>query len=187
VRLATVRAGNVIGGGDWAKDRIVPDCMKAWSRSEKVTIRSPYATRPWQHVLEPLSGYIWLACKLRDDESLNGESFNFGPKAEQNRTVLDLIDKLSKYWDFNKAEEAYEYVEMKKFKEAGLLKLNIDKALFHLDWEPNLNYEQTIRFVSEWYFRYYRDNPGDMYDFTMEQLEEYEHVAIENDLIWTGE
>ena len=99
VRLASVRAGNVIGGGDWADYRIVPDCIKAWIKGESVEIRSPKATRPWQHVLEPLSGYLTIAKKLCEDINFNGESFNFGPKAEYNKTVMELINDLSKNWN----------------------------------------------------------------------------------------
>ena len=94
VKVAVGRAGNVIGGGDWAEDRIVPDCVRAWSRGESVEIRHPQATRPWQHVLEPLSGYLLLALSLAHDADLNGEPFNFGPPAQQNYAVAELLDKI---------------------------------------------------------------------------------------------
>lgn len=184
VRLASVRAGNVIGGGDWAKDRIVVDCMKAWSENKKVTIRSPKATRPWQHALEPLSGYLTTAVALHQNKELNGESFNFGPKSEQNHTVLKLLKDLSKYWDFKDEKDAFVVTDNIAFHEAGLLKLNCDKALFHLKWEPNLNYDQTIKFVSEWYFNFYRGDT-DMFDFTHYQLEEYQENALKQHIIWT--
>ena len=100
VRLAVARAGNVIGGGDWAQDRIVVDCVEAWNEPKSVEIRSPGATRPWQHVLEPLSGYLNLGQALYNDKGLNGESFNFGPRAEQNHTVVELLKDLSEYWNF---------------------------------------------------------------------------------------
>ena len=95
VKLSIARAGNVIGGGDWAKDRIVVDCMKAWSENKKVEIRAPKATRPWQHVLEPLSGYLNLGQELYNNPKLHGEAFNFGPRAEQNHTVEELLIDLS--------------------------------------------------------------------------------------------
>ena len=99
VRIVSARAGNVIGGGDWAADRIVPDCVRAWSRGEIVKLRSPYAIRPWQHVLEPLSAYLNLASSLNDTPNLHGEAFNFGPSFENNHTVFDLVQEMGKYWD----------------------------------------------------------------------------------------
>jgi CDP-glucose 4,6-dehydratase len=184
VRIASGRAGNVIGGGDWSKDRIVPDCMRAWSKGEKAIIRSPYSTRPWQHVLEPLSGYIWLAATLSEQAALNGESYNFGPKPEQNHTVLNLIDSLSKHWKFEKVEDAYEYQKMEKFKEAGLLKLNCDKALGDLAWEATLDYKQTIRMVSEWYFKFNED-PSQLFNLTNSQIKEYEELAADKGIEWS--
>ena len=91
VKISSARAGNVIGGGDWSEDRIVPDCIKAWSKGEIVQLRSPSSTRPWQHVLEPLSGYLLLGSKLYNNDSLHGESFNFGPQIAENNSVLDLV------------------------------------------------------------------------------------------------
>ena len=145
VRIASARAGNVIGGGDWAKDRIVVDSVLSWTAEEPVKIRSPQATRPWQHVLEPLSGYLWLGANLAANERLNGESFNFGPRAEQNRRVVELIADIFKYW--NADFECYEITGNLPFHEAGLLKLNCDKALFHLGWEPTLFYRECVEMV----------------------------------------
>jgi len=184
VRLATGRAGNVIGGGDWAKDRIVVDCMKNWSEGESVEIRSPSATRPWQHVLEPLSGYLTLGQQLHGNAALHGHSFNFGPRAEQNRTVLDLLSDLSGYWNFESVADAYRVTGNVPFHEAGLLKLNCDKALFHLRWEANLYYEELVRMVSEWYYAFYKEG-GDMYAVTMDQLARYEDAAVNRGLVWT--
>jgi CDP-glucose 4,6-dehydratase len=184
VRLATGRAGNVIGGGDWAKDRIVVDCMKSWSEGRKVEIRSPSATRPWQHVLEPLSGYLALGAALVENPALSGQSFNFGPRSEQNRTVLELLEDLSRYWNFENSGDAYEVTGNIPFHEAGLLKLNCDKALFHLRWEATLSYQECVKFVSEWYYSYYREQQ-DMYKLTLDQIEEYEAHAIERGIRWT--
>ncbi|MEZ9158450.1 CDP-glucose 4,6-dehydratase [Vibrio lentus] len=184
IKMATGRAGNVIGGGDWAKDRIVVDCMKNWSVHNPVEIRSPSATRPWQHVLEPLSGYLTLGQKLHSNYSLNGESFNFGPKAEQNRTVLELLKDLSSYWGMTDVNEAYSVTGNIPFHEAGLLKLNCDKALFHLGWEANLYYKECVRFVSEWYYSYYKENT-DMFDFTVLQINEYEKLAVKREISWS--
>ncbi len=182
--IATGRAGNVIGGGDWAKDRIVVDCMKKWSQGERVEIRSPAATRPWQHVLEPLSGYLTLGQKLANNIKLNGESFNFGPKSEQNRTVLNLLQDLSYRWEFKDEEEAYAVTDNIPFHEAGLLKLNCDKALFHLNWEANLEYSTCVEYVADWYFSFYKGNE-DMYNLTLQQIGDYESQAVSKGLVWT--
>ena len=99
VRITSARAGNVIGGGDWSEDRIVPDCIRAWSNSGTVKLRSPKSTRPWQHVLEPLSGYLTLASILYNDQSLNGQSFNFGPAVTESHSVLELVEKMGDSWE----------------------------------------------------------------------------------------
>lgn len=186
IRLTTGRAGNVIGGGDWAKDRIVVDCMKFWSEGRSVDIRSPSATRPWQHVLEPLSGYLTLGQQLYSNKDLHGQSYNFGPKSEQNRTVLQLLEDLSQYWNFSDVSKAYNVTGNIPFHEAGLLKLNCDKALFHLKWEANLYYRECVQFVSEWYYSFYKEKEN-MFDFTMNQISRYEDIAKERKLIWTKE
>jgi CDP-glucose 4,6-dehydratase len=184
VKVATTRAGNVVGGGDWAKDRIVPDCMRAWSKNEIVEIRSPRATRPWQHVLEPLSGYLTLGQQLYSQENINGESFNFGPSAQHSHTVEDILRDMSKYWDIEDPSKAYKITDNIKFHEAGLLKLNCDKALFHLKWVPTLNYEQLVAFTGSWYFSFYKDQEN-MFDFTLAQIRKYEQIAISKENQWT--
>ena len=184
VRLAVARAGNVIGGGDWAKDRIVADCMEAWSKKKLVEIRSPEATRPWQHVLEPLSGYLNLGQKLYEDKNLNGEGFNFGPRAEQNYTVKQLLENLSEYWHFKNIDDAFKVTNNIPFHEAGLLKLNCDKALFYLKWQANLEYKDTIKFTSEWYYDFYNSDKN-ILDKTISQISEYENMAKIKGLVWT--
>lgn len=186
VRLASARAGNVIGGGDWAQDRIVADCARSWSEGRAVSIRSPLATRPWQHVLEPLSGYLALGAALASGKGpeYHGESFNFGPRAEQNHTVEDLLKDLSKYWDLGAPSAYYKVTENRPFSEAGLLKLNCDKALFYLKWRSTLDYNRTVQFVSEWYFHFYRHKNQDMYAYTLNQIEEYVRVANSDKVPW---
>ena len=184
IKLAIGRAGNVIGGGDWAKDRIVVDCMEAWSQNKVVEIRSPEATRPWQHVLEPLSGYLNLGQVLYEDDTLNGEAFNFGPRAEQNHTVKQLLEDLSVYWNFEDVNDAFTITDNIPFHEAGLLKLNCDKALYHFKWQANLEYKDTIRFTSEWYYSFYKSE-SNIFDKTLDQISEYENMAKEKELAWT--
>ena len=179
VRIATTRAGNVIGGGDWAKDRIVPDCMRSWSKAETVEIRNPYATRPWQHVLEPLSGYLTLAKMQTKKESLNHESFNFGPRQDVNQNVLRLVEEFSKYWDSG----SWKVHEDKAKPEAGLLKLNCDKAQAMLDWRAILSFEETIKFTGEWYKTYFEEEV-DLYGFTIGQINDYSQKAKKQGLKW---
>jgi len=185
VRLAVSRAGNVIGGGDWAQDRIVVDCMRAWSEGRCVEIRSPQATRPWQHVLEPLSGYLVLGQAVAQQPQLHGEPFNFGPRAEQNHTVVELLGDLGERWGFASVDEAYRVTANTPFHEAGLLKLNCDKELSWLKWEPTLAYREMISMVSDWYTAYYRDH-ADMYAVTLEQIAAYERMGAERNRVWSG-
>jgi CDP-glucose 4,6-dehydratase len=184
VRVGITRAGNVIGGGDWAVDRIVPDCMEAWANGKTVDIRSPFATRPWQHDLEPLSGYLCLAENLYLDNQNHGEAYNFGPAADQNYPVSKLIDEMSKYWDqikWNDVSENTGHVH-----EAGLLKLNCDKASSDLEWHSALAFEETVKMTVEWYKEYYQNPERSMYDFTISQIEAYTKAARLNNISWAN-
>lgn len=183
VRIAIARAGNVIGGGDWAADRIVPDCVRAWSKNEIVELRNPLATRPWQHVLEPLSGYLFLAAELSSRLELHGEPFNFGPQAQQNRTVLELVEYMSHYWDKVRWKDIS--TQHNGPYESGLLKLNCDKAIHFLRWQALLDFEQTVRFTAQWYKYYYQNPEGSMLDFSLAQIEEYIKIAKEKGMPWT--
>jgi CDP-glucose 4,6-dehydratase len=183
IRVGIARAGNVIGGGDWAKDRIVPDCMKAWSNQEIVKIRSPDATRPWQHVLEPLSGYLCLAEELYRDNKFNGEAYNFGPQSDQNDSVRSLIDEMSTYWDQIKWKDVSNHKV--HLHEAKLLKLNCDKALFDLQWHSNLKFKDTIKMTVDWYREFYKRQNLSMYEFSINQIDYYTKIAKSNNLNWT--
>ncbi len=183
VRLVSVRAGNVIGGGDWAEKRLVPDCIKSWSVNEIIEIRNPYSTRPWQHVLEPLSGYLRVGQVLYENIEISGESYNFGPPANQIHNVMEVIENLQKYWS-DSNENQYKFAKKNSFHEAGLLKLNCDKALADLKWLPVLDFHKTTRFTATWYKEFYT-NKSDMYNFTINQIDEYFNFAKEKDLIWT--
>ncbi|MBL97091.1 MAG: CDP-glucose 4,6-dehydratase [Legionellales bacterium] len=183
VRLGIGRAGNVIGGGDWAKDRIIVDIVKAWSEERSVEIRSPDATRPWQHVLEPLSGYLTLGQNLSTNPELDGEAFNFGPRAEQNRTVVDLLVKMSESWDAELPANPYVIVDEIPFDEAGLLKLNCDKALFELKWDATYDYRETVAATASWYAVNLKGETN-MFDFTMDQIKLYSDQAAKRGAIW---
>jgi len=180
ITLGIARAGNVIGGGDWAKDRIVPDCIRSWSINQSVKIRNPNSTRPWQHVFEPLSGYLSLAEKLTVDSKINGEAYNFGPPANQNHTVDELIIEMNNYW--HGIEWQYEIEKGEIFHEASLLKLNCDKALFDLNWVPTLNFEQTVKMTMEWYKEFYENESSNMLQFSNEQIDSYMGLAVKNNL-----
>lgn len=186
IKLGVARAGNVIGGGDWAKDRIVVDCVKAFSQGEVVEIRSPKATRPWQHVLEPLSGYLTLGQALTQGTVKNGEAFNFGPRAEQTKTVKELVLDMASRWGIS-PEKALNVTGNIPFHEATLLKLNCDKALSMLKWHSTLNYNQCIDFISEWYQKYYLGNADkdEMYNLTKNQIEAYTNCAEKQDINWS--
>jgi len=183
ITLVSARAGNVIGGGDWAKDRLVPDCVRAWTQQKAVEIRSPHSTRPWQHVLEPLSGYLTLGWQLTRHPELSGESFNFGPAAQINQTVLQLLNDLAIHMHIP-AGQAYRIASDIPFDEAKLLKLNCDKALFHLKWQATLDYHLLTEFTGSWYSRFY-GKQTDMLHYTLDQIHTYEQVAQEKALEWT--
>ena len=177
---ATTRAGNVIGGGDWAEDRIVPDCIRAWSTGESVEVRSPRSTRPWQHVLEPLSGYLWLGARMLSDPSLDGEAFNFGPGDQQDKTVADLLESMAgrwpgANWDIAAADQAG--------REAVLLKLSCDKALHRLDWRAVLQFPETVSLTIDWY-RTWHERDADLHQFTTDQIEHYTRLARSAGLAW---
>lgn len=169
--MATARAGNVIGGGDWAVDRLVPDCIRAINKNEKIEIRSPAAVRPWQHVLEPLSGYMTLARKLYEDETKYAQGYNFGPRKDSVLTVAEVARKIVENYG------AGEVVVHKKddLHEAGLLMLDITKAEKELDWRPVWSADTAVRKTVEWYRRFYAGE--EMTDFTLLQINDYQERA----------
>jgi len=184
IKLGVGRAGNVIGGGDWSADRIIVDSILAFTTNKTVELRSPKATRPWQHVLEPLSGYLRLAQSLYEDVSQNGEAFNFGPRAEQTKTVLQLVKDLAVQWGLN-SEDMVKLTGEIPFEEAKLLKLNCDKALAYLNWHSTLHYDQTVKLITDWYKPFYIQNEIDMLDLTLAQIKYYIAEATKQGLNWT--
>ena len=182
IRIGVGRAGNVIGGGDWAEDRIVPDCIKAWSSNEDVNLRNPKATRPWQHVLEPLGGYITLAKALEFDSSLHGEAFNFGPPASQNHSVLELVTEMGKHWDKVRWKDLSKNYDGPS--ESSLLKLNCDKALHILGWEAAWDFEETVSETTLWYKTYYSNPNISITDYSISQIEGYIAMAKSKELDW---
>ncbi len=171
VLISVARAGNVIGGGDWSSDRLIPDCVKSWSKGKKVLIRNPNSTRPWQHVIEVLYGYMLLALKLKKNKRLHGEAFNFGPSLTNKLRVIDIVKKMRSNWK----EVNWKIVKGKKsFKESKLLQLNSKKSKKLLNWNCILSSEQTIKYVTEWYKIFYKQKKSQI--ITSEQLENYERL-----------
>ena len=181
IRVATARAGNVIGGGDWALDRIVPDCIRSWQLGIPVKIRNPIATRPWQHVLEPLSGYLQLAAELNQDANLHGQAFNFGPSSGQNKPVKDIVNK------FTNSLTGFSWVDISENYggpyESGLLNLNCDKALNLLKWESIWDFDITVEETASWY-RNYHNKGVSLANFSMQQISKYISDAKEKNVKW---
>jgi CDP-glucose 4,6-dehydratase len=171
VCVASARAGNVIGGGDWAKDRIVPDAMRALDQGETIAVRNPKAVRPWQHVLEPLSGYLTLASGLTGNPSL-ATSFNFGPGPDSNRTVAELVKEVLK----NRSGTWEDVSDLKALHEATLLNLSIEKAGRLLSWSPHWNFENTINRTVTWYDQVHLKDVSPS-EITRLQIAEYARIA----------
>jgi CDP-glucose 4,6-dehydratase len=167
VLIAIARAGNVIGGGDWSPNRIVPDCVKAWSKNKIVIIRNPKSTRPWQHVLDIIYGYMKLAIKLKQNPKLHGEAFNFGPD-ENNFRVIDVLSKMKIYWP----KITWMIKNQNKFKENNLLHLNSNKSKKTLKWKTVLNFSNSVKFTVEWYKHYLR-NKKNIHDYSLKQISKY--------------
>ena len=163
LRLAVCRAGNVIGGGDWSTNRLIPDIMRSIYKNKKLKLRNQYSTRPWQHVLDVLNGYLILASKLNKNEKFNGQVFNFGPPLRSNYKVLDVVYEIKKNWHILKWESS-----KKKFHESNLLKLNSNKSLRLLNWKNKLKFKEVIKLVTNWYKCLYEKN--DIYNFSVNQI-----------------
>ena len=182
--IATARAGNVIGGGDWASDRVVPDCVRAWSEKKPIITRNPKATRPWQHVLEPLGGYLTLGQKLFSGNSIcKNQSFNFGPQEKINQSVGDLITEMTQYWPGAESKVQQDIDPSKS--ESTLLKLNCEKSSQFLQWRAVLDFSETVRMTGEWYQAFYNEKQTSIIETTNRQIQEYTEKATRLNLTWT--
>lgn len=178
--IVSARAGNVIGGGDWSEKRIVPDIIRSLRANKAVELRNPRATRPWQHVLEPLSGYLWLgACSLGKGDP--GSGWNFGPEATANVTVLTLSQMLLQSWGGGEIRDVSGNVT---FQEATLLALDIAKAKTCLGWRPTLDLEETVQFTAAWYRDYLESK--EMFSCSRAQIAAYTAKARERGLPWAS-
>lgn len=186
VRLASGRAGNVLGGGDWAEDRIVPDCIRALQRGAAIPVRNKVSTRPWQHVLEPLSGYLTLGAQLaawRGGAAVPAlaSAFNFGPAAEANRPVVELVGEILQHWPGRWEDRS----DPAAVHEAGLLNLATDKARDLLHWQPVWPFAQTVARTVAWY-REHQANPAQVAAFTAAQIATYTAEARARNISWAA-
>ena len=178
VGIASVRAGNVIGGGDWAIDRIVPDAIRALHKGQTIPVRNPTATRPWQHVLEPLSGYLLLAERIyealvrqnKDHLKQLCTAFNFGPRLDSNRSVQDLVLQILQHWPGSWSDQS----DPNALHEAGLLNLVTDKAYHVLGWQPRWDFETTVLRTTHWYHRVLKE-PSTAHVQLLQDIDFYEH------------
>ena len=167
VALASVRAGNVIGGGDWAKDRIIPDCIRALETTRVIDIRSPKSVRPWEHVLEPLSGYMLLAQKMWEKPTEFCEGWNFGPESDSILTVWEVASAIVDNFGYGVLKDVS---DPNALHEANLLMLNINKVKTRLGWKPRLNAKETVALTADWYKRYKTEN---VYSLCIEEIKKF--------------
>jgi CDP-glucose 4,6-dehydratase len=183
-RIASARAGNVIGGGDWAKDRIVPDVFRALRNKAPIPVRNKHSTRPWQHVLEPLSGYLWLAANMASPELMrfpHGEisgSFNFGPTPQSNRTVVEIVEEILRHVPGSWVDAS----TPNSVHEAGKLNVTIDKAFHLLGWSPTWDFQSAIKKTVDWYTGF--ENSTDAYEMTLSQILDYSSTALSQNNTW---
>ncbi len=186
VSVASARAGNVIGGGDWAKDRIIPDCIRSLRAGQPILVRNKTATRPWQHVLEALSGYLWLGACLADPKLARcapaavQSAFNFGPSHDANRSVAELVLEVLKHWPGSWEDQS----EPNAPKEAAMLQLSTDKAHSLLGWAPVWGFREAIRNTVEWY-RQSVEDPELVQGLTAAQISRYVEQAARSGVPWT--
>ena len=176
ISIGIARAGNVIGGGDWSKDRLVPDCVKSWSKNNRVNIRNPKSTRPWQHVLEAVGGYLIFATRLNKNKKLHSEAFNFGPNTKKSYNVIRLVKSMKKHWE--KVSWKISKNNKNNFFESNLLKLNCTKANQILNWKSVLSFEEIIKMTAQWYSQYY-SKPKKILSTSLNQIKNYEKLMKE--------
>ena len=174
VRLGIARAGNVIGGGDWNQNRLIPDCMKAWGKGKTVLIRNPNSTRPWQYVLDVVRGYLILSINLKIKRNLNGTAFNFGPSHKENFSVLDIVKLSNKNWKNIKWKIIRN--KDKLIHESKLLQLNSSKAKKYLNWECKLRISQSLKQTINWYRNYFKNKKKDVRRTSLQTLIDYQNL-----------
>jgi len=183
VALASARAGNVIGGGDWAQDRIVPDCVKALVKKKPILIRNPDSRRPWQHVLEPISGYLWLGALLTIDPIKYADGWNFGPNTSESVTVKQLVGTLIDCW--GEGSWKTDGIPNNQSHEATFLKLDTSRASLLLNWFGIYSFKEAINETLDWYKAYY-EHKDNMYNKCIQQIKRYLTKAREKQLPWSN-
>ncbi|SCJ73239.1 CDP-glucose 4%2C6-dehydratase [uncultured Clostridium sp.] len=183
VRTASTRAGNVIGGGDWAQDRLIPDLVRSICNDSPLIVRNPIATRPWQHVLEPLSGYLLLGALLLQDDANYDSAWNFGPLDSDILTVEEVLKLSIEKW----GKGSYKIEKLTNLHEANLLKLDISKAMAELKWKPIYSVKTAINKTIEWYKYYYDNENANMQLFSINQIKEYVNEAKKKQVLWSVE
>ena len=184
VQLATVRAGNVVGGGDWALDRIVPDCIRSLQANAAVTVRNPSAIRPWQHVLDPLAGYLLVGSLLWTQGQAYAGAWNLGPSAHSNVTVKEVVEEIIKSW--GQGSWSGESDGVPKVHEARFLKLDCTRANNILRWYPVYDISETLRATTDWYKEYYRST-GKMWDYAISDIERFVQAACRQGQAWASQ
>lgn len=184
VRLASARAGNVIGGGDWAQDRIIPDCVRALSKGSPVAVRNPHAIRPWQYVLEPLSGYLWLGARMWEQPGVFEGAWNFGPYSAGNISVAQVVNQALAIWGQGQWNQPPGHRD-KELHEARTLKLDITKVTSALGWVPVLSVSEAISETIGWYLDYYRNSEMDVKAATLAHINRFVQIASVRNAIWT--
>ena len=179
VLVVVGRAGNVVGGGDWSDNRLIPDCVKSWSKNKSVLIRNPNSTRPWQHVLEAVSGYLLLAQKTSKNRNIHGNAFNFGPSNTNNYNVISLVKEMKKNW--KKVSWKIIKKNNNKFYESSLLKLNSNKAKKFLKWKCILSFKETTSMIADWYKNFYQ-NKSKIYEISYNQIKKYEKLLLKRSI-----
>lgn len=184
VAVASARAGNVIGGGDWSLDRIVPDCMRSLSDKRPIPVRNPHSIRPWQHVLEPISGYLWLGACLLERPTTYSDAWNFGPDSRSHLTVREMVDKVVSCWGEGEWQDQSDAAALEKMHEATFLKLDCTKAHDLMQWRPVYSIDQCIQSTTDWYRNYYTDGAFNAQEFCLRQIQHYTKKAQEMKIAW---
>ena len=180
--IATVRAGNVIGGGDWARDRVIPDCVRALTTDKKIRVRNPSSIRPWQFVLEPISGILWLSSKLYTNPKKYSEAWNFGPNQMNNTTVEKVVQNVIKIWNKGDWVDVSKESKDQSIESVSLL-LDSTKALNSLEWKTIYSFETAINETISWYKSYY-NNHVSMRELSINQIEQYSKKANQMNIAW---
>lgn len=176
-RIYTVKTGNLIGGGDWTRSRIIPDCMHSWKNNQTLVLNNPHSYKPYQHVLNVLSGYLEIGEALSEEQDLNGGTYTFNPEQNEIRTTQELVEEVLKHWKMPDNTQPYKYasnIEDEQKTEHSYTAS--DTNALPIAWSPTLNFEETVKFTASWYQQFYQDEKSS-YDLTIRQIKEFEELS----------